>query len=1064
VPPVLTDSSGGYLFADLPLGAYKVTVTSPSGYVATTALAGVDRGLDSSTGDATSTNLIVDGASDMTLDFGFFVPKVSVGNYVWADSDRDGIQDAGEPGISGVTLSITKADGSAVTNVFGAAVTTTTTDANGAYVFENLPVGSYKVTVTSPAGYIATTALAGSDRAVDSSTGNATSTNLTVDGTSDMTLDFGFVLPKVSVGNFVWVDTDRDGRQSNGEAGISGVTLSITKADGSAVTNVFGATVTTTTTDANGTYLFENLPVGSYKVTVTNPAGYISTTALVGSDRGLDSSTGNATSTNLTVDGTSDMTLDFGFVLPKVSVGNYVWVDTDRDGLQDAGEPGIAGVTLSITKADGSAVTNVFGAAVTTTTTDINGAYLFENLPVGSYKVTVTDPAGYIATTALAGSDRGLDSSTGNATSTNLTVDGASDLTLDFGFVSPYVSVGDLVWFDTDRDGLQDAGEPGISGVTMTITKADGTAVTNVFGQPVTTTTTNSNGLYLFDNLPFGSYKVTVTDPAGYMATTALAGTDRGVDSSTGNATSTNLTTNGASDLTLDFGFTAPRVSVGNLVWFDTDRDGVQDQNEAGVAGAVLSITKMDGTAVTNVFGSPVGSITTDATGRFLFDNLPVGQYKVSIVSPAGFTPTLVGSGTSGTDSAAGTDTSVILPNDGDSDMTLDFGFYPISVSVGDYVWFDSNANGIQDSSEAGIAGVVLTITKADGSPVTDVFGNSVTTTTTDTAGRYLFSDLPAGSYRVSVTAPNGLVPTILVNGAAATDSSTGSALSATLVNNLDADLTLDFGFRLPRVSIGNYVWFDEDCDGIQDSSEKGIAGVVLSVLKADGSPVTDIFGNPVTTRTTDASGNYLFDNLPFGSYRIDIANPTGYIVTLSGVGATDTDSSELTVTSVNLTVDGASDLTLDFGFCREKEAVPVTPAREAVTAPGKAYVFDVSSLGEPSKGAEFIPSKTVIANQTSSKWSKKLTVSAGVWSVVDSKVTFKPNPGFVGTVSVKYQVTDTSGKVAESTLTVTIVRPMKIPVTGSSPQPSILAGLILILLGLSVVLMRRRLSLLIAK
>jgi LPXTG-motif cell wall-anchored protein len=400
--------------------------------------------------------------------------------------------------------------------------------------------------------------------------------------------------------------------------------------------------------------------------------------------------------------------------------------------------------------------------------------------------------------------------------------------------------------------------------------------------------------------------------------------------------------------------------------------------------------------------------------------------------------------------------------------MTLDFGFYPISVSVGDYVWFDSNANGIQDSSEAGIAGVVLTITKTDGSPVTDVFGNSVTTTSTDTAGRYLFSDLPAGSYRVSVTAPNGLVPTILVNGAAATDSSTGSALSATLVNNLDADLTLDFGFRLPRVSIGNYVWFDEDCDGVQYSSEKGIAGVVLSVLKPDGSPVTDIFGNPVTTTTTDASGYYLFDNLPFGSYRVDIANPIGYIVTLSGVGATDTDSSELTVTSVNLTVDGASDLTLDFGFCREIEvpdnSTPVTPAREAVTAPGKAYVFDVSSLGEPSKGAEFIPSKTVIADQNSSNWSKRLIVSAGVWSVLDGKVTFEPNPGFVGTVSVKYQVTDTSGKVAESTLTVTVVKTMQIPTTGSSPQPSLLAGLMLILLGLSVVLMRRRLLLLFAK
>jgi hypothetical protein len=100
----------------------------------------------------------------------------------------------------------------------------------------------------------------------------------------------------------------------------------------------------------------------------------------------------------LTTNGASDTTLDFGYVLPKVSVGNFVWYDSDSDGVQGVGEPGIAGVTLTITKADGSPVTNVFGAAVTTTTTDANGAYVFENLPVGSYKVSVTTPSGYIAT------------------------------------------------------------------------------------------------------------------------------------------------------------------------------------------------------------------------------------------------------------------------------------------------------------------------------------------------------------------------------------------------------------------------------------------------------------------------------------------------------------------------------------------------------------------------------------------------------------------------------------------------------------------------------------------
>jgi hypothetical protein len=155
----------------------------------------------------------------------------------------------------------------------------------------------------------------------------------------------------------------------------------------------------------------------------------------------MDSSTGTATSASLTTDGASDLTLDFGFVLPKVSVGNLVWFDTDRDGVQDASEPGIAGVTLSITNADGSAVTDVFGNAVTTTTTDANGNYLFANLPVGSYKVSVTAPSGYVSTTALVGSDREMDSSTGTTTSANLDTDGASDLTLDFGFHEPIVVV-----------------------------------------------------------------------------------------------------------------------------------------------------------------------------------------------------------------------------------------------------------------------------------------------------------------------------------------------------------------------------------------------------------------------------------------------------------------------------------------------------------------------------------------------------------------------------------------------------------------------------------------------
>ncbi|RRD38879.1 hypothetical protein EII42_12820, partial [Tessaracoccus sp. OH4464_COT-324] len=66
----------------------------------------------------------------------------------------------------------------------------------------------------------------------------------------------------------------------------------------------------------------------------------------VGGDRAKDSSTSCETSQGLTKDGESDLTLDFGFVRPRVSVGDFVWLDADRDGIQDDGEKGIKGVEL----------------------------------------------------------------------------------------------------------------------------------------------------------------------------------------------------------------------------------------------------------------------------------------------------------------------------------------------------------------------------------------------------------------------------------------------------------------------------------------------------------------------------------------------------------------------------------------------------------------------------------------------------------------------------------------------------------------------------------------------
>ncbi|GIO17777.1 hypothetical protein J18TS1_08770 [Oceanobacillus oncorhynchi subsp. incaldanensis] len=135
-----------------------------------------------------------------------------------------------------------------------------------------------------------------------------------------------------------------------------------------------------------------------------------------------------------------------GFIITnrpaKVSVGDYVWIDVNKDGLQDETDIPLKGVVLTIEDEKGNPVTDVYGNPVGPVTTDENGYYIFENLPIDkTYIVRIDREAsaealkGYVPTLEEAGNDNSIDSSTWFAVSRHLTEDGEHDPTLDFGFV-----------------------------------------------------------------------------------------------------------------------------------------------------------------------------------------------------------------------------------------------------------------------------------------------------------------------------------------------------------------------------------------------------------------------------------------------------------------------------------------------------------------------------------------------------------------------------------------------------------------------------------------------------
>ena len=611
------------------------------------------------------------------------------------------------------------------------------------------------------------------------------------------------------------------------------------------------------------------------------------------------------------------------------SISNKVWIDDDADGIQDAGENGLANVQVELLDGSDNPVNDPATGQPYVVQTNAQGEYLFEKLDHGDYQVRFSAPADYHYSDANQGGDDTVDADVTNVNSQigitdtiTLGVEENND-TIDAGMYK-LVSIGNFIWEDVDNDGIQDAGENGIAGVTVKLLDENGNPVDNPNnpGNPYEVIT-GANGEYVFENIKPGRYIVEIVKPANYINSPQDAGGDDTVDSdfdSANNRTSVLTISSGVDNVDVDGGLYQP-VGLGGKVWKDLDNDGLQGIGENNFQVVTVELLDSNGNPVDNPNnpGTPY-TIITDANGEYLFEDIIAGDYQVRITVPSGYELSPQDAGSDDTldsdfDQATST-TSTVTVGIGEYVSHVDAGVH-YNASLGGKIWEDTNANGIQDTGENGLSNVTVRLLDSNGNPVDDPSNPAAPyEVTTDSNGNYFFDNIMPGDYIVEVVPPNNYHSSEADQGG---DDSLDSdfdpsnhQVAVTVADNEDKR-EVDGGLYQPA-SFNGKVWRDDNRDGIQDNWEQTLEGVTVELLDGDGNPVDNPSTGTPYRVITGPYGNYSFDGLVPGDYQVRFTPPADYNSTDKDQGEDDTRDSDIdttTFTTDTITLTSGEDNTI---------------------------------------------------------------------------------------------------------------------------------------------------------
>jgi uncharacterized repeat protein (TIGR01451 family) len=785
--------------------------------------------------------------------------SATIGDYVWVDTDADGVQDAGEYGLAGITVRLYAADGITL-------LQTAITDANGAYRFFGVAPGTYSVNYDAssvPGGYFGSTLA-------------SVSVSLASSQQFD-NADFGLApIPAGtgSIGDYVWIDANNDGVQDSGELPLADVTVNLER-----LINGNWSAVATATTGSDGLYNFTGLSAAQYRVTV-DTASQISSPYAQGAfdlgnvmapthDRdGID--TPHVALVTLATNSTVVTNADFGYNWSG-SIGDKVWWDYDTDGLQD--EIPLVGidnarVQLYFDQDFDGVFDRILGDyEILRVFTDSNGDYLIPNLPPGNYFVDVYEDS--ITTSGT----RDIVPTTDDIVPVNLVPASMDVLTADFGYFNGARVEATMFW-DVNHNSIREVGEDLLAGVTVTLTGNDN------LGNPVTrTAVSDANGNVVF-LVPEGNYTisyppsgVTTLYPALGTPTTPLSYAFEAVAGEDGIKR-------------FDFGVDNTG-AIGDTIYADTDGNGSQGAGEPGLAGVTVNLyfdANGDGTIDYGAGDQLLETAVTDSTGNYSFIGLAdtTGAQRYVVEAVTGTLPSGYQTVPTGFPVGANTATSryATALTGGQVISIVDFGYPLVPAtyrSISGTIYNDNGAgsgtasDGNMSGTEPGLPSVTVTVevdTDANGS------FDQTFTIPTDANGFYSLGGILQGA-DVRVTVNEATLPsTAFVQ----TGDPNGAPLSNVFnITNLQVDTNnLDFGYVENLGSITGTVVVGNG-NGTADSGEPGVDSVPVILTYAGVDGILGTSDDVVFNTTTDSNGDYSFTGLRPGPYQVTTTVPSGH-------------------------------------------------------------------------------------------------------------------------------------------------------------------------------------------